>query len=211
MSIQAAGRIDSHPSTTIGAVQKSPPPAPARFPMPLIPIDQVRIAPAVGAPNTDNPWGLAMKTGQIELSALFTRKKGEVTQCDKDGFIMKVEKDTMKIMADPARGAGHVQATQNGETMHGVITRNGNASTLRLDDGATITVTDKGRGQFTVSGIAPVTVNVKYVSWAEPQKPSAPDKPAVPSDKPWWRGQDPSKMSLGDKVKSYFKSLWETR
>lgn len=190
------------PTIPIGHVRQ-----PMRI-MPLIPKlpgDIITIGPATGAPSTDNPWKLPIRTGKIELSALFTRKRGEITQSDKVGFVMKVDDQEMRVMADPDHGDGHVNATMNGQTQHGVITNNSNRSTLRLDDGSTITVTDKGRERFSVTGIAPVTVDVRYIDGLK-RKPKP--APAYHQD-PWYRCQDSKTMTFGQKVRSYIKSLFE--
>lgn len=179
---------------------------PARRPfryMPLIPVlprDRVEL----GA-STDNPWKLPIRTGKIELSALWTRKRGEITKSDREGFIMVVEDQSIKVLADPARGDGHVSATLNGETQHGVITNSGKSSTLRLDDGTTITVTDKGRERFSVSGIAPVTVDVRYIDGIRRRRWPVPDSHA----EPWHRGRDPRTMTFPEKVREYIRSLFE--
>ncbi|MBV8083901.1 MAG: hypothetical protein JO247_03710 [Chloroflexi bacterium] len=200
--------IDAVASTPIlnGATAASPVRTLHYMPLlPMLPVDNVQIEPGRTTAGTDNPWQLDLHTGKIELSALFTHKSGEISKCDKDGFIMTVEDQGIKILADPAAGAGHVQATVNGKTTPGTISHSGNRSTLHTDDGGTITVTAKSGGHFSVSGIAPVTVDVRYVDGIQPGA-TPPTRPNDP--RPWYMGKDPATMTFAEKVKTIFKSLF---
>jgi hypothetical protein len=86
---------------------------------------------------------------------------------------MKVEDQGIEIV--PVEGPpGRVRATLNGETQPGVIQKLAeNKSRLTLDDGTKITITLKRNGRFDIEGIAPVTVEARYLD--------------VVGTDPWWR------------------------
>lgn len=201
MSIDAFAQINSSCLTATAR--------PPHF-LPLIPMGNQPTRPTIApdqaiirTSSTDNPWKLDIHTGKIQLSALFTSKQGEITQCDASGFKMNVDGQSIAVMADPASGAGHVIATLQGKTQPGVITQSGNTSTLRLNDGSKVSITANSGGDFSVSGIAPLTVDVRYPDAVKSSGHSTKD-----IKQPWYMGKDPSTMSFGQKVTTIFKSLF---
>lgn len=129
-------------------------------------LQAVKAAPAL---SRDNLLGIPLRVGTLELKALFTKKRGAILRCDKQGFIATLDTYRIETVPDPKK-PGRVMASFSGDPqvpaqpIGAVIKTQGDTASILGDDGSTVEVTYKADGTYSFkTNKLPVTVSARYI------------------------------------------------
>ena len=132
-------------------------------------LELLQAARATAPLTRDNLLGIPLRVGTLELKVLFTKKRGAILRCDKQGFIATLDSYRIETVADPQK-PGRALATFSGDPqlpakpIGATIKTTGDTVKILGDDGTTVEATFKSDGSYSFkTNKAPVTVTARYI------------------------------------------------
>ncbi|MFZ2957111.1 MAG: hypothetical protein WA705_09495 [Candidatus Ozemobacteraceae bacterium] len=120
--------------------------------------------------SSENILRIPLRVGNLELSAMFIKKRGSIVRCDKTRFTATLDSITVDVVPDP-KNSGKIIATFTGDNpqlpknpVPGTVRSDGTHASINGEDGTTVEVTYKGNGTYKfTSNKIPVSVSAKYI------------------------------------------------